>query len=216
MLRRLLIVTAVLAERDAVLAGLGGRSVYPHPLAENAYELTVLAVGVGPVAAAAGTARQLGLAEAAGAPYSAVVCAGIAGGFAGRTEVGDVVLGTASVAADLGADSPDGFLPIDALGFGSSRVECAGLLAVQAKAGEILTVTTATGTAERAEALADAHPDALAEAMEGFGAATAAQLAGLPYAEVRAISNLIGPRDTSTWRFDLAFAALSNAFREQP
>ncbi len=52
----LLVVTAVEAEADAVRAGLDGRS-------------TVAAVGVGPAAAAAGTARLLALAEAGGRPY---------------------------------------------------------------------------------------------------------------------------------------------------
>ena len=31
--------------------------------------------------------------------------------------------------------------------------------------------------------------------MEGFGVATAAALAGVPFAELRTISNAIGPRD---------------------
>ncbi len=40
----------------------------------------------------------------------------MAGGFAGRVAVGGTVLGSQAVAADLGAESPDGFVPIDELG----------------------------------------------------------------------------------------------------
>ena len=75
--------------------------------------MVVEPVGVGPAAAAAGTARLLALAEAAGRPFRAVLSAGIAGGFPGRAGIGATVLGVRSIAADLGAESGDGFLPID-------------------------------------------------------------------------------------------------------
>jgi futalosine hydrolase len=49
----------------------------------------------------------------------------------------------------------------------------------------------------------------VAEAMEGFGVATAA--GDLPYAELRAVSNPVGPRDRAAWRLGEALAALSTA-----
>lgn len=221
MLPRLLIVTAVAAERDAVLAGIGDLSVLPDPLAPNAAEIDVVEVGVGPVRAAAGTSLELARAQADGAPYQAVICAGIAGGFAGRAEVGDVVVATASVAADLGAEAaaePDsgavGFLSLDDLGFGTSTLPAdPGLFPTDgARRGQILTVSTATGTQATADELAGRFPEALAEAMEGFGVATAARALGLPFAEVRAISNLVGPRDREAWRVGPALAALTETF----
>lgn len=204
----LLVVTAVAAERDAVRAGLeeAGR--------DGAVE--VAAVGVGPAAAAAGTARLLALAEAGGTPYRAVVCAGIGGGFAGRVPVGGLVLATRCVAADLGADSPDGFLGLDALGFGTASLACdpalvaaLGTALPDAVAGEVLTVSTVTGTAEGTARIAARHPDAVAEAMEGYGAACAAAGAGVPFAELRAISNVVGPRDRAAWRIGAALEALA-------
>ena len=45
--------------------------------------------------------------------------------------------------------------------------------------------------------------------MEGFGVATACALAGVPFAEVRAISNAVGPRDRGAWRIGEALAALA-------
>ena len=210
----LLVLTAVPAEAEAVRAGLTDPTV------------TVRPVGVGPAVAAAATARLLTLAEAAGRPYRAVVSAGIGGGFAGRVAVGATVLGTRSVAADLGAESPEGFIPVDELGMppellgGGPTVDAdpellAALRAAlpEAVVGAVLTVSTVTGTAASTRALADRHPDAVAEAMEGYGVAVAAAHAGLPFAELRTVSNPIGPRDRGSWRMREAFTALTAAAR---
>ena len=50
--------------------------------------------------------------------------------------------------------------------------------------------------------------DGTAEAMEGFGVLRAAQRAGVPAVEVRAISNDIEETDRARWHFDEAFAAI--------
>jgi futalosine hydrolase len=47
--------------------------------------------------------------------------------------------------------------------------------------------------------------------MEGYGLAIAAEAAGLPFAELRTVSNPIGPRDRGSWRLAAALAALTNA-----
>lgn len=218
MLPRLLIVTAVDAERDAVLAGIGDQRVLPDPLSPNAAEINVVTVGVGPAQAAAGTMRELALAQAESAPYRAVICAGIAGGFAGRVELGEVVVATATVAADLGAESgadtpAGGFLSLSELGFGPSTLPAdPALFPAEGRRGQILTVSTTTGTRATADELAERFPEAVAEAMEGFGVATAARALDLPFAEVRAISNLVGPRDKDAWRLGPALAALTDTF----
>lgn len=198
----LLVVTAVAAEAEAFARGLPA-----------GVDVAVAPVGVGPAAAAAGTARLLAL---AGDRYRAVVSAGIAGGIG--LPPGATVLATRSVAADLGADSPEGFLSLDELGFGSAVAEVdPALLAAlraalpQAVLGEVLTVSTVTGTAQGTAALVRRHPDAVAEAMEGYGVACAAQGAGLPFAELRTISNAVGPRDRAAWRIGDALAALTGA-----
>ena len=53
--------------------------------------------------------------------------------------------------------------------------------------------------------------DGVAEAMEGFGVATATARAGLPFAEIRAVSNPVGPRDREAWKIPDALAALERA-----
>jgi futalosine hydrolase len=188
----ILVVTAVEAERDAVRRGLPEQST-----------VDVVAVGVGPAAAAAGTAWHL---ARAGGVYTVTVCAGIAGGLVGRTRIGEVVVATRSVAADLGADGPEGFIPLDELGFGPTSLPTTDVPLIGVR-GAILTVSTVTGSG--AAALAARYPDAVAEGMEGFGVARAALLAGVPFAEVRAISNVVGPRDRSAWRIGDALDALA-------
>jgi nucleoside phosphorylase len=49
------------------------------------------------------------------------------------------------------------------------------------------------------------------EAMEGFGVLRAAALVGVPAVEVRAVSNEIEEEDRSRWRFEDALAALREA-----
>jgi futalosine hydrolase len=189
-----------------VLRGLGRRAASTNDTPD------VVEVGVGMAAAAAHTARAL----AAGPGYQGVANLGIGGAFGGRAALGGVVVGALTVAADLGADSPGGFVSLAGLGFGPTAWAADGALLARLRAalptavtGEILTVSTVTGTAARAAELAARHPDAVAEAMEGFGVATAAAAESVPFIEVRTISNLIGPRDRGAWRIDAALGALA-------
>jgi futalosine hydrolase len=207
------VVTAVAAERDAAAAGL---ALAPAGRAE------VITAGVGPAAAAAATATALTLAEAAGDPYSLVVSAGIGGGFAPAAPVGAVVVADAIVAADLGVRTADGFTTVAELGFGRSEHRPPPGLGrtvadrLGAAYGAVLTVSTVTGTAERAAELRARHPGAVAEAMEGFGVAEAAADHGVPVLEIRTVSNAVGPRDRAAWRIGEALAALTTAFGKLP
>ncbi|MFE6038133.1 futalosine hydrolase [Streptomyces sp. NPDC056452] len=215
---RVLVVTAVPAERDAVTRAFGGPAqVGEVPGAEvhRAGPFDVLAGGVGPAAAAAAAAFAL---AAAPEPYGLVVSAGIGGGFAPAAPVGSLVVATGIVAADLGAETPDGFVPVTGLGFGRDVLLPPDTLvrevaaATGAVPGPVLTVSTVTGSAARTAALLAAHPGAVAEAMEGFGVAEAADRIGVPVLELRAVSNTVGPRDRDAWRIGEALAALTGAF----
>ncbi|MFE6775328.1 futalosine hydrolase [Streptomyces sp. NPDC057702] len=132
--------------------------------------------------------------------------------------LGSVVVADAIVAADLGAETPDGFAAVTDLGFGTvEHLPPARLVRLAAEAtggvrGSVLTVSTVTGSAERAAALIARHPRAVAEAMEGFGVAEAATAYGVPVLEIRALSNAVGPRDRAAWRIGAALAALTGAF----
>ncbi|MGO4496834.1 futalosine hydrolase [Paenibacillus sp. 2RAB27] len=203
---RILVMTAVVPERDAIQRGLGQDSRFEYALA-----------GVGLAAAAVNGALELAKAD-----YDLLIIAGIAGGFVGQADIGSLVIASEIIAADLGVELLDGFSSLDELGFGTTRISANAELAqrvtaalqaagLQAQAAPVLTVATATGTAATAAALAARVPGAAAEAMEGFGIATAAQQRGVPVLEIRAISNAVGPRDRDAWRIGDALKALEAA-----
>ncbi|WP_436949927.1 futalosine hydrolase [Streptomyces sp. SudanB52_2052] len=209
-LGRVLVATAVPVERDAVARAL------PHGGSGSGVD--VITVGVGPGLAGASTGSVLTAAALQGSPYDLVVSAGIGGGFQPDAPVGALVVADEIVAADLGAETEDGFLSVTELGFGSVRHRPPGELvrrvaeATGARTGAVLTVSTVTGTAARAAALRERHPTALAEAMEGFGVAEAAVAQGVPVLEIRAVSNPVGPRDRAAWRIPDALAVLTEGF----
>jgi futalosine hydrolase len=189
------VVTAVEAERDAV------------SLLDS--DGTVIVGGVGPAASAAAASAAL-----AADDYDLVVCAGIGGGFA-PLQPGQLAVASSIAFADLGAETEAGLETFD---FATDRypVEPRVGLAVAdrtgGRLGTVLTVATVTGTAARTKALLARFPDAVAEGMEGAGIAAAAQLHGVPFVEMRAISNVVGPRDRSAWRIPDALTALGRAF----
>ena len=219
----ILIVTAVEAERDALVRGLlracptESCGEIEGPL-RRVGRYIVLAGGVGPAAAAASTASAI----AGGPPFRYVVSAGIGGGFSDAAPVGSIVIASEIIAADLGAETPDGFASVDELGFGSWSLSVDSELAeklaetlrsapqdgLQATVGPVLTLSTVTGSAATASALQKRVPGAAAEAMEGYGVATAAAMQGIEALEIRAISNVVGPRNRDEWRIGDALNAL--------
>jgi len=207
----ILVVVAVRAEAGAVLGGAAASQARGPYEVGVAGPLTVVASGVGPARAAACAGTLLALDR-----YDLVVSAGVGGGFPDRATVGDVVVADRVVHADLGADSPAGFVPLDRLGFGEVSTALDPALVADAarrtgaRVGPVVTVSTATGTAERAKALAAAY-DPVAEGMEGAGVLAAAAAHGVPFLELRAISNAVGQRDRDAWDLPRALVALGRA-----
>jgi len=144
--------------------------------------------GIGPVEAAAATARAL-----ADERPSAVLHVGIAG--ARGLEPLTLVIGSEAVYCDAaGPLVPARALPDPAL---LARLR-AGFPAAELKA---------IGTSAR---VGGAHGVDV-EAMEGFAVLRACELAGVPGVEVRVVSNAIDEPDRALWRFDDAFATLAEA-----
>jgi futalosine hydrolase len=209
-----LVVTGVAVESTAILAALGDRATVLGQTAQAAAPspgIAVLVGGVGPAAAAAAASAALATAD-----YELVLSAGIGGGFA-PLRVGGIAVASTIAFADLGAETAGGFTPVSMLGFGTDRYQVAPQLAIEltdrtaGRLGTILTVARVTGTAATSGQLRGRFPDAVAEGMEGAGVAAAATLHGVPFAEVRAISNAVGPRDRDAWRIPEALAALGRA-----
>lgn len=163
-----------------------------------------LCCGVGPVEAAAATARAL-----AEHRPSFVLHVGIAGA---RTSAalrpGSLVIGTASVYHDLME------LPAE---WGRRHLSAnAALLEAAARAlpdAVFLPIGTSgrIGGTISSPAADGPPPECVVEAMEGFAVLRAAELAGIPALEVRAISNAIEETDRSRWHFEAAFAAITAA-----
>jgi futalosine hydrolase len=148
-----------------------------------------LCCGIGPVEAAAATARAL-----AGHVPDAVLHIGLAG--ARGLEVGTLVLGSEAVYCDVAAavPVPDRLTPDE------------GLLAAARRAlpdARVLPIGTSAS-------VGGTHGVDV-EAMEGFAVLRAAGLAGVPALELRAISNEIDEPDRSRWRLDEGLAALRAA-----
>ena len=147
-----------------------------------------LECGIGPVEAAAATARAL-----AERRPGALLHVGIAG--ARGLAVGPTVLGTEAVYCDLGAAIPvvDRLAP-DAALLAALRGAFPGFAALP------------IGTSAR---VGGTHTGLQVEAMEGFAVLRAAALAGVPAVEVRVVANEIDEPDRTRWRFDEALATLA-------
>jgi futalosine hydrolase len=149
-----------------------------------------LACGIGPIDAAASTARAL----AQGQRPDALLHVGIAG--ARGIPVPQVVIGSEAVYEDALAA---GLVP--------ARVHPDPHLVDAAQRALPNARVLPIGTSARVGGTSDCE----IEAMEGFAVLRAAKLAGIPAVEVRAVSNEIDEPDRERWRFDEALAALDAA-----
>jgi futalosine hydrolase len=150
-----------------------------------------LLCGVGPVEAAARTAAAIAALHPA-----AILHVGIAGARRARAFApASLVIGSEARYCD--ANVPTEWAP------SSVHASVTWLRAVQRALPNAPTLTIGTS----ARVGGTVHCDV--EAMEGFGVLRAAQLAGVPAIEVRAISNDIEEHDRARWHFDAAFAAIT-------
>jgi futalosine hydrolase len=147
--------------------------------------------GVGPVEAAAATAAAIALYH----PH-AVVHVGIAGARRASGIVPpEIVIGREARYDDLGGPSK----------WAPNSVAPSALLLAAAQRVLPTARTLTIGTSAHVGGTSDCD----VEAMEGFAVLRAAELAGVPAIEIRAISNAIEERDRARWRFDDAFAAIT-------
>jgi hypothetical protein len=144
-----------------------------------------LCCGIGPVEAAAATARAL-----AGKRPDAVLHIGIAG--ARTLEPLSVVLGSEAVYSDIAAAIP----VVDRVAPDASLLERCRIALPEASVLPIGTsAAVGRGTCD-------------VEAMEGFGVLRACALAGVPAVELRVVANSPDESDRAKWRIDEAIALL--------
>jgi futalosine hydrolase len=158
-----------------------------EPELTGANGVPTLACGIGPVESAATTARALADLRPAG-----VLHVGIAG--ARTLPAPSLVIGSESVYEDAAR----GGLVRERVAPDARLLEAARRALPDAPVLPIGTSARVGGT-QACEV----------EAMEGFAVLRAAELAGVPAVEVRAVSNEIDEPDRERWRFDDALAALA-------
>jgi futalosine hydrolase len=174
------------------------------------HSVEVLVTGVGMVATAAHVSQAL-----ARARYDVAFNFGLCGSFEPELSPGTVVHVTEDRLSELGAEDGDQFLPIEELGFNQSGLvvnsafpQNPALLELPRVCG--ITVNTVHG-ADASIAAVRQRCAPQVESMEGAGFAYACALAAVPYAQVRAVSNLVERRNRAAWRMDLAIHALNDA-----
>jgi futalosine hydrolase len=157
---------------------------------EGARTGDAFACGVGPVEAAAATARVL-----AERRPDLLLHVGIAGGRG--IEPPQLVIGSEAVYED--AAGGEWVVP--------GRVVPNHLVVEAARRALPEALVQPIGTSARVGGASGC----LVEAMEGFAVLRAAELAGVPAVEVRAVSNAIDEQDRALWRIDDAIAELRAA-----
>ena len=174
-----------------------------------------LVTGCGPAAAGAALGWELGR---NGVP-DLVVGVGVCGVYPDAgPEPRDVVVVESDGFCDLGADSPDGLIELWNLGFPGHGVESVYPMAVPDFLGSLPRVagTTCSVCTGSLAAAVDRRrrTGAAVESMEGAAWALACRMAGAAFAQVRAVSNVAGPRDRGAWKLSEALAALEGALEE--
>ncbi len=204
-------------------AALPARGMAQIRLAER--DVLLVVTGVGPVNAA----LEIGLALGARTDISGVVNLGVAGSFDTlAAPLAAPVAATREIWPEYGLADQEGFVDARAIGFpqwedpadpGGHIWDSVALDPVQAALamgfaldpawvhGASLTVAGVTGTPQRSQALRE-RTKALTENMEGFPLALACGLRGLPFLEIRTVSNPVGERNRSLWRMREALTGL--------
>jgi futalosine hydrolase len=204
MSRRILIITAVQAEADAI-----GRPSGTF----------VVAGGIGRTNAAAATTSAV----LSDGPFQWIINAGLAGALPeSGLSIGDIVVAKKCVYFEEGLLTPDGFQNIEEMGFSLGNflgnevpVDSWMLerLSEIGKVAPVATVATCSGTNEQAE-LVQKRTSCLCEAMEGAAVVHAANRLSAPAIEIRAISNTTGDRNNQEWDIKLALDNLGKAVND--
>jgi futalosine hydrolase len=181
----------------------------------NTYDIDVCITGVGLMAATFSLTRKM-----EGESYDLVLQAGIAGAFDKGLYLGSVVMVKSEQLGDLGAEDGDGFLDIFNLGFedqdsppfsrGRLINDYSGSPFPTAHMQKVngLTVHTVSGTETTIQKRVQMYAADI-ESMEGAALHYVCLRLGIPFLQIRAISNYVTRRDRNAWKIGDAVAALN-------
>lgn len=176
-------------------------------------KVDVLVTGVGMVATAAHCSRALALDE-----YGVALNIGLCGSFDPGLTPGTVVHVVRDRIAELGAEDGDAFLTMPELQL-SAECEFENALPPVVAALRVLpvvsgiTVNTIHGN-ERSIAAAVKRFQPQVESMEGAAFMCACLAAGVRFAQIRAVSNVVERRNRASWRIPDALASLTRTTLE--
>jgi futalosine hydrolase len=179
----------------------------PH----GTHHIEVLVTGVGMVATAAHCAQAL-----ARRHFDVAYNFGVCGAFDRSLAPGTVVHVISDRVSELGAEDDTRFVSLHELGLAPDD---GGLVNETPPANPALgalpavhgiTVNTVHGHEGSIAAVVDRLAPQV-ESMEGAAFAYACRISGVPYAQVRAVSNIVERRNRSAWRLDLAVRNLNDA-----
>jgi len=216
----MLIVAATAAEIDPLLAALKQRSTADRHLrscTRGAHDIDVLTTGVGMVATAAWASRVLGMHD-----YDLALNLGICGSFDPAIPAGAVVQVISEELPEMGAEADDAFLTLqdlkllagDDFPFRDGRLinpappSIAALQ--QLPRVHAITVNTVHGRDSSIAALRQ-RCDPQVETMEGAAFMYACLIRGTPFAEIRAVSNVVEKRNRAAWKLAEAIGNLNAA-----
>jgi futalosine hydrolase len=213
----MLIVAATAAEIEPLLAALQQRSADGRLRAytRGAHDIDVLTTGVGMVATAAWSSRTLGMHK-----YDVALNVGVCGSFDPAIPAGAVVHVISEQLPELGAEAGEEFLTLQDLRllvgndfpFQEGRLVNAeppgnrGLQRLPCVNG--ITVNTVHGN-DRSIAAVRQRCNPQVESMEGAAFMYACLIHGIPFAEVRAVSNVVEKRNRAAWKLSEAIANLN-------
>jgi futalosine hydrolase len=216
---RILVVTATegeVAPLAASLSPVAGRSSRLKSYTHDAHSVDILATGVGTVATATWCSGVF-----ARERYDLVLNAGVCGSFRPALPPGTVMQVTTDRLADLGAEDDETFLSVydlqllgeDEFPFTRGRLvnsaPPANTVIAQLPVGDAITVNTAHGhAASIARAVERYNPHV--ESMEGAAFMYACLVHGMPFAQIRAVSNIVERRNRAAWKMGEAIEALGS------
>ncbi|HEX3704041.1 MAG TPA: futalosine hydrolase [Vicinamibacterales bacterium] len=214
----ILVVAATPAEMAPVAAALGVATPRENGMNRyrcGAHTVDALTTGVGMVATAARCARIL-----AQTRYGFALNIGVCGSFDRALAPGAVVHIVSDRIAELGAEDGDRFLTIQDMHLlGDDEPPFTGGALVNAvppsnaalarlPAVRAITVNTVHGNAQSIDAVLRRFRPQV-ESMEGAAFMYACLMQGVPFAQVRAVSNAVEPRNRSAWKITEAIQHLS-------